>query len=113
MIDESFKKPGSIPFQWEIEPGIPKENNNINHARLPSIPKLSPPPSLLSLSFTSPATTIFSGSSLDFKGCFSFRHFKLKYDKKSVVMPETSTSSPKLVGGGNGNNSSLLLVANI
>lgn len=23
-IDDSFKKPGSIPFKWEIRPGIPK-----------------------------------------------------------------------------------------
>ncbi|KAJ6774186.1 SERINE/ARGININE REPETITIVE MATRIX PROTEIN 1 [Salix purpurea] len=23
-IDDSFKKPGSVPFKWEIRPGVPK-----------------------------------------------------------------------------------------
>ncbi|XP_050212473.1 proline-rich receptor-like protein kinase PERK9 [Mercurialis annua] len=23
-VDESFKKPGSVPFKWEIRPGVPK-----------------------------------------------------------------------------------------
>ena len=103
MVDESFKRPGSIPFQWEIEPGIPKEDDNINSARLPSTPKLSPPPSLLSPSFTSPATAILSGTSSAFKGCFSFQHFKLKDDKKSAAMPEISASRQK-INGRNGNN---------
>ncbi|TKV90283.1 hypothetical protein SEVIR_9G018500v4 [Setaria viridis] len=24
-VDESFKRPGSIPFKWEVQPGIPKQ----------------------------------------------------------------------------------------
>lgn len=23
-VDDSFKKPGSVPFKWEIQPGVPK-----------------------------------------------------------------------------------------
>lgn len=26
-IDDSFKKPGSVPFKWEIRPGVPKLQN--------------------------------------------------------------------------------------
>ncbi|KAL3638849.1 hypothetical protein CASFOL_016756 [Castilleja foliolosa] len=26
-IDDSFKKPGSVPFKWEIRPGVPKTQN--------------------------------------------------------------------------------------
>ncbi|KAI8551418.1 hypothetical protein RHMOL_Rhmol06G0184200 [Rhododendron molle] len=73
-IDDSFKKPGAIPFKWEIRPGVPKLNHqspspqqspsfilrssllqhhqqqkqqSINHHRsCPTTPiKLSPPPS--------------------------------------------------------------------
>ncbi|CAN6308562.1 unnamed protein product [Urochloa humidicola] len=24
-VDESFKRPGTIPFKWEVQPGIPKQ----------------------------------------------------------------------------------------
>ncbi|KAH7860791.1 hypothetical protein Vadar_018011 [Vaccinium darrowii] len=27
-IDDSFKKPGAIPFKWEIRPGVPKQLNH-------------------------------------------------------------------------------------
>ncbi|CAH1423371.1 unnamed protein product [Lactuca virosa] len=49
-IDDSFKQPGSVPFKWEIRPGVPKLHNhhqpppsNSNHR--PS--SLKPPPSSL------------------------------------------------------------------
>ncbi|XP_042495446.1 uncharacterized protein LOC122074611 [Macadamia integrifolia] len=41
-VDESFKQPGSVPFKWEIQPGVPKP-----HHHQPSFkpsPKLMPPP---------------------------------------------------------------------
>lgn len=45
-LDDSFKKPGAVPFKWEIKPGVPKPqqqqqcHNQPNHS-----PKLRPPPS--------------------------------------------------------------------
>ena len=24
-LDESFKRPGTVPFKWEVQPGIPKQ----------------------------------------------------------------------------------------
>ncbi|XP_071709969.1 uncharacterized protein [Rutidosis leptorrhynchoides] len=41
--DDSFKKPGSVPFKWEIRPGVPKP---LNHHQPPSNRlSLKPPPS--------------------------------------------------------------------
>lgn len=37
-IDESFKKPGAVPFKWEVKPGVPKVQQQ--QQRQP----LSPPP---------------------------------------------------------------------
>ncbi|CAA0827929.1 Unknown protein [Striga hermonthica] len=57
VTDDSFKKPGSIPFKWEIRPGVPKiqpENPSSGHAQFDSSPgvrrpklhrkQLKPPP---------------------------------------------------------------------
>ncbi|CAD5185012.1 unnamed protein product [Musa acuminata subsp. malaccensis] len=41
-MDDSFKRPGRIPFQWEIRPGVPKPQ----HQPTPAAP--SPPTSKLS-----------------------------------------------------------------
>ncbi|XP_057795706.1 uncharacterized protein LOC131011848 [Salvia miltiorrhiza] len=66
-IDDSFKKPGSVPFKWEIRPGVPKlqaqsgrrqleSGSEKQHQRkqkqhpLPETPrKLKPPPAGLYL----------------------------------------------------------------
>ncbi|GAB4844151.1 hypothetical protein Ancab_037458 [Ancistrocladus abbreviatus] len=54
VVDGSFKKPGAVPFKWEIKPGVPKfhplhpDSVSVNHRResLTSTPqKLTPPPS--------------------------------------------------------------------
>ncbi|KAJ4838350.1 hypothetical protein Tsubulata_026399 [Turnera subulata] len=37
--DDSFKKPGAVPFKWEIRPGVPKIQQ---HQKKP-LPPLSPP----------------------------------------------------------------------
>ncbi|CAI0395684.1 unnamed protein product [Linum tenue] len=60
-IDESFKKPGAVPFKWEIRPGVPKlqhhhHRQNKQHSPLPkklSPPALSPPSSQPSFIITS------------------------------------------------------------
>ncbi|KAE9595897.1 hypothetical protein Lal_00030844 [Lupinus albus] len=49
--DYSFKRPGAVPFKWEIKPGLPKlqhqhqeQDHDQHNLSLPS-PKLTPPPS--------------------------------------------------------------------
>lgn len=56
-VDDSFTKPGAVPFKWEIKPGVPKlqqhhqkqqqQQTSSNHrTELPTPPqKLRPPPS--------------------------------------------------------------------
>ncbi|KAJ8478559.1 hypothetical protein OPV22_022286 [Ensete ventricosum] len=46
MMDDSFRRPGRIPFQWEIRPGVPKPQHQPTLAASPPPPtsKLSPPP---------------------------------------------------------------------
>lgn len=43
-IDDSFRKPGVIPFEWEIKPGVPKVRQE-KQVLLSSTQKLIPPPS--------------------------------------------------------------------
>lgn len=40
-VDDSFKKPGAVPFKWEIKPGLPRAQQNHLH-RKPTPPS-SPP----------------------------------------------------------------------
>ncbi|KAJ8618781.1 hypothetical protein MRB53_014967 [Persea americana] len=56
-VDDSFKRPGAVPFKWEIQPGVPKaqppppRHNPMSQKTPPpklSPPKLSPPPSGIS-----------------------------------------------------------------
>ncbi|XP_039133529.1 uncharacterized protein LOC120270555 [Dioscorea cayenensis subsp. rotundata] len=42
-IDDSFKRPGSVPFKWEIRPGIAKPDHKISTP--PMLSKLRLPPS--------------------------------------------------------------------
>ncbi|URE43435.1 hypothetical protein MUK42_14390 [Musa troglodytarum] len=42
-MDDSFKRPGRIPFQWEIRPGVPKPQHQ-------PTPAASPPPTTSKLS---------------------------------------------------------------
>lgn len=51
VVDDSFKRPGAVPFKWEIQPGVPKAQqpsprNKPTPQKTP--PKLSPPPSGIS-----------------------------------------------------------------
>ncbi|XP_068649021.1 uncharacterized protein [Aristolochia californica] len=40
--DDSFKRPGAVPFKWEISPGIPKPSSSSTASSHPQ--KLNPPP---------------------------------------------------------------------
>ncbi|KAJ9146264.1 hypothetical protein P3X46_028551 [Hevea brasiliensis] len=47
-IDDSFKKPGAVPFKWEIRPGVPKihtHQQKLQPKQLspPALPSPSPP----------------------------------------------------------------------
>lgn len=49
-MDDSFKKPGAVPFKWEIKPGVPKlQSRRTTDRRSSSLhappEKLRPPPS--------------------------------------------------------------------
>ncbi|KAK7351105.1 hypothetical protein VNO77_10291 [Canavalia gladiata] len=43
---DSFKKPGAVPFKWEIKPGLPAVQQKLHHHQKPEppSPKLRPPP---------------------------------------------------------------------
>lgn len=58
-MDESFKRPGSIPFKWEIQPGIPKPHTQSTTSspwktKLNPTPSRTPPLSQSPSIFTSP-----------------------------------------------------------
>ncbi|KAE8100689.1 hypothetical protein FH972_018560 [Carpinus fangiana] len=52
-VDDSFTKPGAVPFKWETKPGVPKlqqlhqqQTSSYHGTELPTPPqKLRPPPS--------------------------------------------------------------------
>ncbi|KAF3447021.1 hypothetical protein FNV43_RR12201 [Rhamnella rubrinervis] len=41
-VDDSFKKPGAIPFKWELKPGVPKHQHHHKN-QPPSVPPPPPP----------------------------------------------------------------------
>lgn len=43
--DDYFKQPGSIPFKWEIRPGVPKPENHHKPSSNHRSSSLKPPPS--------------------------------------------------------------------
>ncbi|KAJ8773410.1 hypothetical protein K2173_028587 [Erythroxylum novogranatense] len=47
VIDDSFKKPGAVPFKWEIRPGVPKIHHQhkklVKHLTPPTLPSPSTP----------------------------------------------------------------------
>ncbi|CAN1768386.1 hypothetical protein LINPERHAP1_LOCUS10610 [Linum perenne] len=50
-IDDSFKKPGAVPFKWEIRPGVPKlhhQHRQQQHSSPLQAKKHLSPPTLLS-----------------------------------------------------------------
>jgi len=45
-IDDSFKKPGAVPFKWEIRPGVPKIQRQQKQQKKELSPPTLPSPSL-------------------------------------------------------------------
>jgi hypothetical protein len=61
--DDSCRRPGSIPFKWEICPGTPKHVRSssasvpFSSSKVPVTPKLTPPPSMAPSPYHSPRTS--------------------------------------------------------
>lgn len=55
-VDESFKRPGSVPFKWELRPGVPLPASNVPN---------KPPPVSLPPSYTPSSTPLFACAGSD------------------------------------------------
>ncbi|GMP46847.1 hypothetical protein CsSME_00014849 [Camellia sinensis var. sinensis] len=111
-IDDSFKKPGAIPFKWEIRPGVPKlqqqqpppspsyhlqrsliqhhqqkQQQSTNHHRSsPTTPrKLRPPPA--GFNFQPPPPELRTSS---FRSAPRTRSDQCRFDRSILVQPETA-----------------------
>lgn len=78
-MDESFRKPGSIPFKWEIRPGIPKPHPSPTTTPLPLPPKLRSHPSSNPLSPSGSTSRAFPS-----QGCFPIPSVKHRDDRKGA-----------------------------
>nr|XP_019703703.1 uncharacterized protein LOC109505454 [Elaeis guineensis] len=87
-MDESFKKSGSIPFKWEIQPGIPKPYPSHTTTPLPLPPKLRSHTSMLPLSLPQSSNLLSPSASTSrpfpSQGCFPIPSVKHRDDKKGV-----------------------------
>ncbi|KAL5075689.1 hypothetical protein RYX36_014673 [Vicia faba] len=86
MEDASFKKPGAVPFKWEIKPGLPIPHHHHN-PESPSF-RLKPPPLTGSykLSPVEPRTRSFRSNS-------KVRSNRWKFERPLLSQPEIVTSS--------------------
>uniref|UniRef100_A0A0D9W169 Uncharacterized protein n=1 Tax=Leersia perrieri TaxID=77586 RepID=A0A0D9W169_9ORYZ len=86
--DESFKRPGTIPFKWELQPGVPKQQPH-HGGDTSSSPAPAPasllllPPRLLALPNTSGANILASTPSSSHRRSLSARF------TASLVLPFT------------------------
>lgn len=85
--DYSFKKPGSVPFKWEIKPGLPIPHHHHQNPESPSF-KLKPPPQLGSykLSPVEPRTRSFRSSP-------KVGSERWRFERPLLAQPECVTSS--------------------
>lgn len=78
MDECSFKTPGSIPFKWEIKPGLPKSTAHSNSSYNSPPENLIPPPCMASVSIShshplsDSTSNLMIGSSSPSIGCSSF-----------------------------------------
>lgn len=80
--DDLFKKPGAVPFKWEIKPGVP-----ISHQTTESpSPKLRPPPAgSYPFSPVEPRTH-------SFRSVPRFRSDRWRFDRPLLSRPESVSS---------------------
>ncbi|KAF8031216.1 hypothetical protein BT93_D0426 [Corymbia citriodora subsp. variegata] len=107
-IDESFVKPGAVPFKWEIRPGVPKiqhhrhrqpplppppgplpEDPPLRHGHT-SLPKLKPPPASPGPQFLSPLE-VRTGS---FRSAPRTRSERWRLGPPMLGQPECVSSGP-------------------
>ncbi|XP_010521279.1 PREDICTED: uncharacterized protein LOC104800214 [Tarenaya hassleriana] len=86
ITDDSFKRPGAVPFSWEIRPGVPKtpspHPDNLNHLRLSSSPQpLHPPPPPPALS----ERWLLLRPNRVRPGCFPPSLFRLRKSRRKTV----------------------------
>ncbi|KAJ8490721.1 hypothetical protein OPV22_012442 [Ensete ventricosum] len=96
-IDDSFKRPGSIPFKWEIQPGVPKNRDATMITASPNVvtPKLTPPPSMHAAG-TSPSVSPSSYQAFSSLGCLpatSIRYRNYKKTAKLFSLPRRRSMS--------------------
>nr|XP_009414613.1 PREDICTED: uncharacterized protein LOC103995688 [Musa acuminata subsp. malaccensis] len=86
-IDDSFKRPGSIPFKWEIQPGVPKHGDDTMITASPNVvtPKLSPPPSMHAAG-TSSSPSPSSYQAFSSLGCFPASSIRYRNYKKTAKL---------------------------
>ncbi|PON47371.1 extensin-like protein [Parasponia andersonii] len=94
-VDESFKKPGAVPFKWEIKPGVPKQQQQKQQNQHRSISqqatgppqKLRPPPSgSIFLPPPEPRTSSFRSRSRT-------RSERWRFDAQSVLFRSEAVST--------------------
>ncbi|KAF1871608.1 hypothetical protein Lal_00020402 [Lupinus albus] len=86
---DSFKKPGAVPFKWEIKPGVPIIHHHHNNPRVhsePPSPKLRPPP---------PGSYLFSPvqtRSRSFRSVPKIRSDRFRFDRPLLSRPESASA---------------------
>ncbi|OIV96650.1 hypothetical protein TanjilG_09192 [Lupinus angustifolius] len=82
---DSFKKPGSVPFKWEVKPGVPIIHHHQNQRvqSEPPSPKLRPPPAGSYL--FSPVQTC----SRSFRSAPKVRSDRFRFDHPLFSRPES------------------------
>ncbi|KAA8538404.1 hypothetical protein F0562_028050 [Nyssa sinensis] len=106
VMDDSFKKPGAVPFKWEIRPGVPKlqqpeskhhhrsfleqqQQSATHHRSFSCAPqKLRPPPS--GSYFQPPPPEL---RSLSFRSAPRSRSERHRFDGLILARPESVSSS--------------------
>ncbi|MED6162380.1 hypothetical protein PIB30_069933 [Stylosanthes scabra] len=96
--DGSFRKPGAVPFKWEIKPGVPVHHTHHNHHNQhyhqephvhspePPSPKLRPPPAgLYPFSPVEPRTRSFRSSP-------RVRSDRWRFERPLITRPEIVSS---------------------
>ncbi|KAG6472453.1 hypothetical protein ZIOFF_069917 [Zingiber officinale] len=113
-VDDSFKRPGSISFKWEVQPGVPKQKNIIGPdspqklclppvlcaISLPHSPALFPPPPLMiGRTNEGKAVKVFamlrrlsmSNHFASVRGRHSMRHDEFEESSSSLALSDASS----------------------
>ncbi|EXB60118.1 hypothetical protein L484_013383 [Morus notabilis] len=103
-VDDSFKKPGSVPFKWEIKPGVPKVQSQQQQTK--QQPPLQEPPSPLRKLRPPPAGLVFvppppEARSLSFRSSSRTRSERWRFERPEIVTGGCFPANPLLRRKGN------------